>query len=308
MTHRFYKKITSNFQYKITAFLLAFLFWYVVQGEEVLEVNSKIKIHIHPPKGFGVKGEMIRYKDATLKSSRVLLSSVSARIFNAHIYLSQTKAGLVKIRIGPEHIKNWNHKIGIVIYNPEEQIFLDQIYTKTVPVKENIQGLPLDGHTVEKIVAEPDHIMITGLKSEVKGLEKILTEPINIANISDSGAFETHVMPGDLSEMTYFSTEIVSVKIQVGEKKVNKKFTQIPVELQPEREGVHVHPKFVSIIIQGNQTLLNQLKDGDLRAYVDISDLPPGKHQKKVQIKIPYDTVLVEHIPEFMTVTIASHP
>jgi YbbR domain-containing protein len=67
-----------------------------------------------------------------------------------------------------------------------------------------------------------------------------------------------------------------------------------------------VRPRYVSIVIQGTPGILSFIKRTDLRAFLDGRDLIPGQHERKIQVKIPPDTVLIETYPENATVEISS--
>ena len=51
---RLLKRLVSNFGYKLTALVLATLVWYIVQGEEVLEVNAKLDVRVDAIDSFGI--------------------------------------------------------------------------------------------------------------------------------------------------------------------------------------------------------------------------------------------------------------
>ena len=94
----FFAWIFRNFQYKIAALILAFLFWYIVQGEEILEINRRIAVNIKVPDGYIIKGPEVRFKDATLRGSRVLLADFSTRPLEATIKVQDGKTGQVRYR------------------------------------------------------------------------------------------------------------------------------------------------------------------------------------------------------------------
>ena len=304
---RLFHKLFKNFQYKISAVIMATIFWYIVQGEEVLEINRKIQVQLHVPDGFLIKGSRIRIKDATLSGSRVLLGDFSNRPIEAHIRIPEGKIGRLRFRIDKEYISNWNPKIKLTVHDAYITVFVDQKLTKTLPIKEHIQGIPGDGYFLEKVTLEPRKVVVTGLKSEVSRLQQILTEPIDLNGLQKSKSFEVALMNQDI-QPAELSLEQVTVSVQVGEKKINKRFGSIPVELEDQKYMTSVRPSYVSIVIQGTPGILSFTKRSDLRAFIDVSDLAPGRYEKKVQVKIPPDTVLIETFPEHAVVEVQETP
>ena len=85
MKPRIMNSLLRNFWYKVWALVLACLFWYIVQGEEILEINRRIVVNIKVPEGQLIKGPDTLILDATLRGSRVLLGDLSTRPLEATI-------------------------------------------------------------------------------------------------------------------------------------------------------------------------------------------------------------------------------
>lgn len=298
------KKIFNNFFYKLASIILASLFWYLVQGEEILEINRKIQVSLQVPDGYMIRGGLTRYKDATLSGSRALLSDFSSGPIQAKIEIPKGQVGKLRFRIDKEYIPGWNNRIKLTVHDAYLTVFVDEKFSKEIPLKENIQGLPAEGYIVEKITLEPSKVEIIGLKSEIKKLKTLQTEPVDISGIQKSKTIEVNLLPPPhLSQWTSLSHETTKMSIQIGEKKINKRFSSIPIELESNREA-SVFPKYIKIEIQGTPGVLSFIRRSDLRAFIDINDLPPGKYTKRIQVKIPADTVLIETFPEQANVEI----
>ena len=297
------KKIFLNFQYKVSAVFIATIFWYIVQGEEILEINRKIEVNLQVPEGYLIKGSRIRIKDATLRGSRVLLGDFSSRPIEANIEIPKGKSGQLRFRIDKEYIANWNPKIRLTVHDAYIAVFVDQKMAKSLPVKEQIQGIPADGYFIEKITLMPSKVEVAGLKSEISRLRQILTEPVDLNGLQKSRTFDVALMHQDF-QPAELSSEQVRVSVRVGEKKINKRFGSILVEAEGAKYQARVRPGYVSIVIQGTPEILSFIKRGDLRAFLDTSMLAPGHYEKKIQVKIPPDTVLIETFPEYAMVEI----
>ena len=107
-----------NLRYKLAALVLACLFWYIVQGEEVLEINRRIVVNIKAPEGRLIKGPETRILDATLRGSRVLLGDFSTKPLEATLRIQDGKIGQVRYRIDREYIKNWDNRIKLTVHDP----------------------------------------------------------------------------------------------------------------------------------------------------------------------------------------------
>jgi YbbR domain-containing protein len=295
----------NNFRYKIAALFLASLLWYIVQGEEILEINRKIRVHLQPPPGFLVKGGPVRYKDVTLSGPRVLLGDFSSDYVDAYIPISITQPTNLRFRIDKEFIRNWNNKIKLTVHDAYISIEVDVKSQKSVAIKENIHGIPAEGFLLEKTTVTPPKVIVTGLKSDLKNVNQILTEPIDITNLQKTKNFDVKLFFGNNPDIQVHADKI-SVLLQIGDKKINKFFDSIPIEVNGSDFLTRVIPQKVSITVQGTTEVLNFITEHDFKAFLDVSDLAPGTYQRKVQIKIPPDTILVETNPEATTIEIYS--
>lgn len=276
---------------------MAILLWYIIQGEEVLEINRKIQVHLKTTNGYMIKGSTVRTKDATLRGSRAVLGDFSSRPLEATIFIPEGKTGKLRFRLDKEFVQNWNSRIKLTVHDAYIHVFVDEKQTRILPLKEHLTGIPAEGFIIEKTTIEPSKVVVTGLKSEVSQLQHILTEPIDITGLQKSKSLETSLI-NNKDHPSKLSVKRVTVNIQVGEKKINKRFANIPIEVDGNNKRTIVKPRHVSIVIQGTPGVLSFIKRSDFRAFLDIRDLSAGRNEKKVQIKIPPDTVLIETFPE----------
>ena len=298
MKPRIMNSLLRNFWYKVWALVLACLFWYIVQGEEILEINRRIVVNIKVPEGQLIKGPDTLILDATLRGSRVLLGDFSTRPLEATIRIPEGKTGQIRYRIDREHIKNWDNRIKLTVHEPYITIYVDDKASKKVPVREFLKGVPAEGYIIEKSIIKPNMITITGPKSDLVKIEEVLTSPIDVSNLSTSKSFETKIAAKDLPKLE-LSTDTVNVNLMLGEQKINKKFSSVPVVVVGSDHLTNVSPQMVSIVIQGTPGVLSFINRSELEAFIDARDLPPGKkYNRPIQVKIPPDTVLIETQPQ----------
>lgn len=303
MRPKFLAAIFRNAQYKLSALILACLFWYIVQGEEILEVNRRIVVNIKVPDGEAIRGPTTRLKDATLRGSRVLLGDLSTKPLEATIRIPEGKIGPQRYRVDHDMIKGWDNRLKLDVHDPYLTIYVDEKASKKVMVREFLKGIPADGYIIEKTTFKPNIVTITGLKSEVEKIDEVLTEPIDVEGLDETTSFDVKLMNKD--QNTALSIDKVTVTLTLGERKINKRFGAVPVEVVGSNFLTAVKPRFVSIVIQGTPGVLSFVKRSDLEAFVEARELGPGKkHERPVQVKIPPDTVLIETLPQSATVEV----
>lgn len=298
MKSRAIKAVFDNFQFKLAAIFLGTLFWYFVQGEEILEVSQKLIVTFETPPGIIVKDGDTRVKDVTIRGPRVLVGDLSNKPpLEARVPIPAGKLGPMRIRVDKEFISDWDSRKSVTVHDEYVSLFIDEKVVRRVPIKEILQGAPSEGFIVEKVELKPNVVTVTGPKSDVSKVQEILTEPIDIDALKQSKSLEAKLVVSGL-EISALSTDSVTVSLQVGEQKVNRRFANVPLEVVGGEYFTGIRPKFVAIVLQGTPGVLSFVKTADLRAFIEIRELAPGKYERDVQAKIPQDTVLIETLPQ----------
>ncbi|MDD9950110.1 MAG: CdaR family protein [Zetaproteobacteria bacterium] len=295
--------ILNNWRLKLLAVFLSATFWYLIQAEEVLELNRKIHVHVHVVDGYLVKGSSLRIKDATLSGPRAMLSEFSNQPIDAHIHIPKGKVGELRFRVDREYIPGWNSRVKLTVHDAYLVVVVGEEFTKTVPIQEQIQGTPADGFIVEKTSLDPPTVDVSGLRVELAKVTHISTTTIDVDQLRESTTTSAALVPPEGLGVKLASYK-VDVDLKVGEKKVNRRFFGIPVEVEGQSQNLEFYPKNVSIELQGTPGVLNLVEARDLKAFINVEDLPVGKHVKSVQVRIPSDTVLIETSPDSVQIVI----
>jgi YbbR domain-containing protein len=300
------KLLLNNFAYKVLALAIACMLWYFVQGKEVLEVNRRLQVNFIINKGYMIKGADVRFKEVTIKGPRALLDYYTSRPLEANIKVPG-EIGEHRFRIEKRFLEGWNSRLSLIVHDPYIKITTDLKKSRTLPVKHVTQGLPADGYTIEKVSIKPATVTVSGPKDEIDKLTHIPTSAINISGLQNNKSIEAPLFIEQNKNLA-LSIDKVTVGLRVGETKINKRFTGIPLEIEGGEHLATPTPRFVTIVIQGTPAVLNFVERNELRAFLDARSLTPGDYERKVQVKIPPNTALIETHPENAKVEIHSQP
>ncbi len=294
---KFFQLLFKNLPYKLGSLFIAVIIWGIVQGQEQLEIDRKMTVNIAVADGYLIRGESIRRKDVTISGPRVLVSDYASRPLEAYVRIPRGAVGNIRVRIGREYLRDWSDRIKLTVHDAYITVFVDEKSTRNMPVREVLQGTPSEGYFIEKVTINPPEVQVVGLKSEIKKTKEVVTETIDISGIKESRTVEVNLKGQGLTTHE-FGVDTVSVMLQVGDSRVNRKFENVPVEIVGTDYLTSVRPKFVTIEIQGTPNVLKFVKTSDFRAFVEARGLSPGRHERAVQVKIPPETVLIETTPE----------
>ncbi len=285
-----------NFGYKVLSLFLAVIVWAIIQGEQVQEVSREVMVAIHVAPEFGIRGELVRIKAATVRGPQAWLMEVPKKL-TADIYIPSGKVGRYRIRLSKDDVKNLNERLEVIIHEPYLDLFVDRVMERTIPVKEAIHGTPAEGYIIEKVNIDPKNVSVKGIRNDLLKLRYVYTEPIDVSGFQDSRVLDVRLVSPGLGADA-LSTDMVRVAMQVGDSKINKRFGNIPVEIVGADQAASVKPQFVSILVQGVPGVLNFIKRSDFRAFVEVRGLAPGRYEQDIRVKIPADTALIETFPE----------
>ncbi|MCX6129723.1 MAG: CdaR family protein [Proteobacteria bacterium] len=296
LTQKIIRLLFHNFGYKLLSLFLAVIIWAIIQGEQVQEINRESIVGIHLAPEFGVRGELIRVKAATIRGPQAWLLEVPKKL-TADIYIPSGKVGRYRIRLSKDEVKNLNERLEIIIHEPYLDLFVDKLMERSLPVKEAIHGTPADGYIIEKVNLEPKFVNIKGIRNDLMKLRYVYTEPIDVSGLNESRVLDVRLIPPGLG-IDAFAIDTVRVVLQVGDSRINRRFNDIPIEVVGATKRTRIEPPSVSILVQGVPGVLNVLKRGDFKAFVDVHDLGSGRHEHDIHVKIPPDTALIESFPE----------
>ncbi len=296
-------RLFSNVLYKFLAIAIACVVWYVVQGEEILEINRRLDISVEVPQGMALREEKNFSRDVTLRGPRVALSDFSSKPIQAVIRIPPGKRGNLRYRIDKEYIPQWDNRIKITVHDPIVNLFADERASRSVPVKVLLQGVPKAGATIQEVKAEPAEVTITGLKSEVQKQLDVSTEAIDVNGLAEGKSFPVPLAKSNVADFGYSSQQVV-VHVTLGQGKINKTFDAVPIEVTGSERLSNVRPHHVSVTIQGGPDSMSRLSTKDVQAVIDAKDLGPGRYEKEVVIKLPQGAIAVGVTPKHAVVEI----
>lgn len=301
MNQRWLEPLLNNLGFKLLSVFLATVIWGIVQGEQIQEVNREITVVLAVPENYLIRGETVLTKAATIRGPRVLMLEAPTNL-EARINVPP-KAGKYKVRIDKDALRGWNDRLQLTVHDPFVALVVDEKITRSIPIKEVLQGVPAEGVIIEKVTLKPRVVNVTGMKADVLRIKQVATEPIDISGINQSKTLEVTLVAVGIPPEA-LSESHTQVAIQLGDSKVNKRFGSIPVEINGTDLVTKVKPSYVTIVIQGTASTLNFVKRTDLKAFSEAAGRVPGRYDLDVKVKIPPDTVLIETFPEKVSVTI----
>ena len=300
---RFFKRLISNLGYKFTALALATLVWYIVQGEEVLEVNAKLDVRVDVSSGYAVRDAGAISRDVTLRGPRVLVGTLQGKDLQAVIRIPSGKSGNLRYRLDKEFIPGWDNRVRLTIHDPYVNVAVEERLTKKIPIKPVILGEVAAPLMLDEAKPTPSEIEITGARSEVSHVTELLTEPIDVSGLKDTKSVASSVARTNLPDVE-LGTREVAVVLKVGPKKESKTLSIIPVEIIETDKVGSARPAGVTVVVSAPDEIIKHVSHKDIRVTVNAKDLAPGRYNLGVLATSPEGVIIQDISPKTVAVEI----
>lgn len=235
MMNRIQSLFRHNLPAKILALLGAIVLWFFVMNDENPSVNSTFTVPIYTinePEGYTVR---LSTRDVTLKvkAPRASFTATKTDDFKAYVDLTDAVEGTNKLRVrtvvpqGFEVVDVSDETIDVV---------MESLVERDLSVDIHVTGNTGAHSVLEKIVPEKSHINISGPRSNVERVNRVVGY-LNLANNTADFGVKVKLTPVDVDgnivdSVTLSSQEIsVTAKILSG---VDKKM----VPIKPAYSGI----------------------------------------------------------------------
>lgn len=155
--------------------------------------------------------------------------------------------------------------------------------SRVVPVVPVVDGEPAAGYRVGRILSSPEQVKVIGPVSHVVGVASATTEPVSVANAATNVV--DRVVVGVANELVRLDQpQNATVTVEIVPAAEDKRLEGVPVAARGLGEGrsARVEPEALVVVLRGTRARLLPLTTAT--AYVDVTGLPPGRHDLPVKI------------------------
>ncbi len=285
--------IFKNFWYKVFSILCGFLLWFMVIGQQNSEITVELPLEYkNVPQNFIITKSIVNKVNVLFSGPSTLIKLIAKKELSFPIDLSHVHKGKNEIVLYPEML-NLPHKINIKIITPSTiSIYVDKIVTETKAVVPQIVGTVAKGFKISKISIEPPYVSITAAEDELKSIQTIKTDTINVTDKKENIDVKVPLIT-NLRYLRSISPLEVEVKIEIKEKFVKKVFKNIKIFIKSKLDltnyQINLKPKTVTIFTEISDNFKNIVHKDDFKAFIEIDDI----HKKEFPLTLEYPE---EHI------------
>jgi YbbR domain-containing protein len=206
--------------------------------------------------------------EVTLRGSQRALNGLIGRNLVARADVRSYKPGERVVRLSPDRVAiELPEGVSVEKIEPGNvPLRLERRVEREVDVEPRLDGQLPEGYELRGVRVTPRKITVRGPESHVSALDKAHTETISLDGQTESfnvpqvaiDIFDQKVVPLDA---------VVTVRLEIGEKRVEKGFTGVPV--RAASGGEEARPARASVVLRGARSVVEKLRDEDIKILLE---------------------------------------
>ncbi len=209
--------ILENLALKISAVVLSLLLWFFVtssgKSQMSFEVTPEFK---NIPAGLGIVSNEVKTVVVTIRGQERLMKNVRPSDVRVFVNLIRAKKGEGTYPINRDDIKLPYAMTITDVVPASVRIRLDERTTKSVPIDPVVTGSPAKGFYLKSVAATPRSVVIQGLKTELRKMSVLRTEPMDISGMKETASVELNLETSGMGIKP--EVNAVRVTIEIGRK------------------------------------------------------------------------------------------
>ena len=260
---------------KVVSLCLGILLWYLVVGEDQVDINIQVPIEVlNLQKNLVISNQFHKELDVTVRGPRSIMQELRNQNISRPVDLSKAGPGTIVI-------KNENDSIplprgtSILRLQPANITFsIDQLIQKTIPINAVTEGEVSAGYKLRQITLDPNKIIVSGSKTVLESALALQTYVINLDGLNHSITLPVHL---NLSTefVNLIGETVVVANIEVQEKIIKKTIGNIPINVKDASRSVIVEPDSITVVAEIPENLIRDTPVPSMlfRAYVNAKDV-----------------------------------
>ena len=303
MEGRFRKMILENLGLKIFSVIFAIFLWFMVVGQEKMEVGYIIPVALTGvPDSVVIEGSSLEFIHIRIRGSRTTIQNTSPQHIQASLDLGELKPGEQLIPISSRDI-HLPGGVELVEISPP-QIHIRAAAKRLVPIKVKITGKPAKGHKMVKKSSIPSSIYVIGPQGKVNTIDEVETFPINIKGARENLKVRADLVPPS-EDVRLLALKPSEVQVVIEEITLEQTLRNIPVSAVDGEKAVF-KPKTVTVVVTGAYHLMQDMTAERLKAEVDIGGSRDKVFSRNIRISAPEGINILEVQPETVEVILGA--
>ncbi len=255
---------------KLLALAITLGLWYGVTAQRApATVRLRgVQLTFVLPSDMEISNDPREEVEVMLRGSQRALNGLIGRNLVARADVRSYKPGERVVRLSPDRVAiELPEGVSVEKIEPGNvPLRLERRVEREVDVEPRLDGQLPEGYELRGVRVTPGKITLRGPESHVSALDKAHTETISLDGQTESfnvpqvaiDIFDQKVVPLDA---------VVTVRLDIGEKRMEKSFTGVPV--RAASGGEEARPARASVVLRGARSVVEKLRDEDIKILLE---------------------------------------
>ncbi|MDD4843491.1 MAG: CdaR family protein [Anaerotignum sp.] len=180
---------------------------------------------------------------------------------------------------------------GVDLGIEEITVSYQALNAKTIPIKVNISGVPAEGYELGETACTPQTIEVIGASEALENFIYLQLPDIDItgrtSDVDRSFAVADYLPEGVQIKDGYSPTILVNVQIQSANSREITVDSQHLTILEGESGKSYETSGSATVMLTGDEEMLQSIDESDITGTVDVSGLPVGQHKALITLDLP---------------------
>lgn len=298
------------------ALVISILLCLTVMGGKRVEVLKKVPIDYQLKKGLIIANQAPTEITVRVLGPRAFMKGFQDRHTAITVDLTKLQPGDFDIPIKESMV---DVPLGIKVLSISQSnlaVRIDYLASKRVPIRAVFAPSLGDSLKVKSVTFKPSTVEIQGSRSRLVSIDVIPTEPINLAPDNFSQEVEVKLSTADFPGIVIRDTDrIVQGVIELEGELARKWFSRIPIGIKIgsgaqakfldfAHLGIKIKPEYASFLLEGSVKVVSALKEHDIEAWVELSQVKGGVFRSKLVWRLSPDVRVVKRNTDWVDVVI----
>lgn len=265
---------------KLLSLVVAALLWATVTRDQSVERSIRVPLEYqNMPDGLEIVGESPGTVDVRVRGPSGTLGRLEPGEVIAVLDLRLAKAGPRLFHLLTDEVRApWGVEVAQVS-PPTVSLEFERSSRKMVPIVPSVEGEPAAGFVAGKVTSFPATVEVMGPESRLSRLTAATTEPVSIQGAAQPVTDIVTVGVVD-SALRLRTSRSATVTVQINPAPIERTLTNVPISVRNEAPGMSVRlsPSRVTVVVRGTRDAVLALDPGDVKAFVDVSNLSGGRY------------------------------
>jgi YbbR domain-containing protein len=294
--------VQYQFALKILSVVIALSLWVVVFGSRTIEITKEIPFEVVMSDDQTLVDPIPEKIVFRLTGPKAFLRSITNRIEDPiRANIIDLHSGIFTHRVFSDAIKL---PLGVKVQSITPnviQIKVEELKRKVVSVKLETVGEPQAGYRLLRTEVLPPQIKIKGPKNRIAALTVLPSLPVDIGNYR-----ETSVVPlaFDFKSLGIEpDSTLPELNIEIQGKGQAFRVKNVPIQIRTTGKA-KTDDEVVTVIVRTDLGDNVKVEGDQVKAEIDVRDMPDGEFLKWVKIELPDHVHLIRVIPPLTRVVV----